>query len=337
MIYSLKVKDKNDNYIEEITSWTNFSYWWELNRPGGCRITFNIDDTKFDTNNFFPARHYVDIFRGDTKIWSGILTAVNGSIGDISGDITAHFTGYLWLLKKMFVSPAGKTISDTDMGSILWDLINDFQGLPNGSYGLTSGSISTGVNKDRAYAPFKNLYDIFHEMSEVENGADFEITSGKALNVYTNQGRRLNATVFEYGKNIEKVYFGFNATDLVNNTFVIGSGEGDQLLYSVAHDIQSQEIYGLMQDTKIHPDVVRLDTLTEHAKEWTSTFKEPTQIYGLDVKASPDTTLGSYGIGDEIKIIINKGYLDIDTYKRIKKLVVSVNDMEKEDIRVEFL
>lgn len=335
-MYSLKIKDKNDNYIEEITSWQNFSYWWELNRPGGARITFNIDDIKFDTNNFFPARHYVDIFRGDRKIWSGIFTLTSGNIGDISGNQTACFEGYLWLLRKMFISAAGKNFTYVDMGTILWTLINDFQNLPNGSYGITQGDISTGINKDRTYSPFKNIYDAFMEMSEVENGADFEITENKALNVYRLQGRRLSS-VFEYGKNITKVYFNFNANDLVNSAYAIGSGEGVDLLYSIAHNIQSQEIFGLMQDTISHPDVVMKGTLIEHAKEWTKVFSEPTEIYAVNVKPFPDPTLKSYGIGDDIRLKINKGYLSgIDTYRRVKKITVSVDSNEKEDVRVEF-
>ena len=336
-MYSLKIKNLDGDYVEEITAWNDFSYWWELNRAGGCTVAFNIDDTKFDLDNFFPARHFIDIFRNNSKIWSGIYTVANGNIDDITGILTAKFEGYLWLLKKMFISPSGKTFTSEDMGTILWTLIDDFQNLPNGDYGLTSGSISTGIDKDRTYAPFKNVYDAFLQMSEVQNGADFEITEDKVLNVYTSQGKRLNH-VFEYGKNIERITgFNINANDLVNNAYAIGSGEGDDLLYSVAHDVQSQELYGLMQDTRLHSDVVLIDTLTEHAKNWVDEYRNMVEIYALDVKASPDPTLKSYGIGDEIRVVINKGYLNIDTYKRIKKLTVSVNSEGKETVSVEFL
>lgn len=335
-MYSLKIKDKTDNYIEEITSWQNFSYWWELNRPSGCNISFNIDDPKFTQNNLFPARHYVDIFRGDRKLWSGVLSGVNGNVGDISGRLNLNFSGYLALLEKMEVSPTGKIFTDVEQGTILWTLIDDFQKLPNGNYGITQGSVTTGITRDREYSPFKNVYEAFMQMTEVIKGCDLEITQDKALNVYTHQGRRLSAIVFEYGKNITGLDFNFSMKDLVNQANVIGSGERDDLLYSVAHNMSSQEIYGLMQKSFPHSDVIIKDTLTEHAKKYVEEYPNPTQIYGCDVRDTVDTALKSYGVGDEVRLRIKKGYLDINTYRRIKKLSVSVDQNEKEDIGVEF-
>jgi len=335
-MYSLKVKNAAGNYIEEITSWNSFQYFWELNRAGGCNISFNIDDPKFTQDNLFPARHYIDIFRGDRKLWSGILSGVSGNVGDISGKLTLIFSGYLALLEKMEVSPAGKVFTDVEQGTILWTLIDDFQNLPNGDCGITQGNVTTGITRDRTYSPFKNVYEAYQQMTEVINGCDIEITGGKVLNVYAHQGRRLPAIVLEYGKNITGINFNFSIRDLVNQANTIGSGEGVDLLYSVAHNMQSQGIYGLMQKSFIHPDVILQDTLTEHAKKYVDEYFEPTQIYGCHVRSTVDTALKSYGVGDEVKLRVRKGYLNIDTYKRIKKLSVSVDQNEKENIFVEF-
>lgn len=335
-IYSLRIKDIDDNYIEEITSWQSFQYFWELNRAGGCNISFSIDDPKFTQNNLFPARHYIDIYRGDRKLWSGVLTGVSGNVGDISGRITLNFSGYLCLLEKMEVSPAGKTFTDIDQGTILWTLVDDFQKLPNGNYGITQGNVATGITRDRTYSPFMNVYQAFQNMTEVINGCDLEITEGKVLNIYAHQGRRLSAIVFEYGKNIAGLNFNFSMKDLTNQANTIGSGEGVDLLYSVAHNMQSQEIYGLMQKSYLHSDVIDVDTLTEHAKKYVEEYPDPTQIYGCSVRDTVDTALKSYGVGDEVRLRIKKGYLDIDTYRRIKKLTVNVNSEEVENIGVEF-
>lgn len=336
-MYSLKIKDKDDNYIEEITSWQSLAYWWELNRSGGCTISFNVDDVKFNMSNLFPAIRYIDIFRGERKIWSGILSEVSGEIDKISGIITLSFSGYLILLEKMEVNPAGRIFTDVDQGTILWTLIDDFQNLPNGGYGITEGNVATGVNRDRTYAPFKNLYDAFIQMTEVINGCDLEITENKVLNVYARKGKRLKAIVFEYpGKNVNGLNFNFAMKDLINQANVIGCGEGDDLLYSVAHNIQSQMVYLLMQKSFVHSDVIIKDTLTEHARKYVEEYKDPTQIYGLDVRDTVDTALKSYATGDEVRLKISKGYLEIDTYKRIKKLSVSVDQNEKESVGVDF-
>ncbi len=335
-MYSLKIKDKDDNYIEEITSWRNFSFWWELNRSGGATISFNLEDVKFNQNNLFPAISYIDIFRGERKLWSGILSGVSGDIGDILGNLNLSFSGYLILLEKMEVNPAGKIFTDIEQGTILWTLIEDFQKLPNGNYGITQGNVITGINRDRTYTPFKNIHEAFIQMTEVEDGCDLEITENKILNVYARKGKRLDAIVFEYGKNVSGLTFNFSMKDLINQASVIGGGEREELLYSVAHNIQSQMIYKLMQKSFVHSDVILKDTLTEHGKKYVEEYKDPTNIYGLDVRDKVDTALKSYGVGDEVRLRIKKGYLDIDTYRRIKKLTISVDSNEKESMGVEF-
>ena len=236
----------------------------------------------------------------------------------------------------MEVDSAGKIFTDIDQGTILWTLINDFQNLPNGNYGITQGNIITGIKRDRTYPPFKNIYEAFRQMTEVINGCDIEITEEKVSNVYAYQGRQLEAIVFEYGKNISGLKFNFSMKDLANQANVIGSGEGEDLLYSIAHNAQSQAIYGLMQKSFLHSDVVLKDTLTEHAEKYVEEYPKPTSIYGVNVKSTADTTLKSYGVGDEVRLRIKKGYLDIDTYRRIKKITVNVNSEEVEDIGVEF-
>lgn len=334
-MYSLKIKDKNNNYIEEITAWQDLSFWWELNRADGCEISFNVDDIKFDMTNLFPALSYIDIFRGERKLWSGFLSKIKGNIDDISGSLILSFKGYLSLLEKMEINPSGRIFSDVDQGTILWTLINNFQNLPNGDYGITQGNITTGRNRDRTYVGFKNIYEAFIQMTEVENGCDLEITENKILNVYASKGRRLKNIIFEYGKNITELKFNFFRKDLVNQANVIGTGEGEDLLYSVAHNIQSQMAYGLMQKSLVHPDVIIKETLTEHAKRYVEEYKNPIRLYELKTRDTVDTALRSYSPGDEIRLRVEKGYLDIDTYKRIKKLIVNVDQNEKENVGVE--
>lgn len=336
MKYKLIIKDKSENAINEL-DWSNFNFSFELNREGKCTVRTNVDlFDKFDMNNLYPSKSYVDIYRYNTKIWSGILTSINGDIDSDSGNMDLNFSDYLYLLKRMKISPLGKTFTLTDQGSILWGLINDFQSLPNGNYGITFGSINTGILRDRTYKAGKGIYEAAIEMTEVVNGCDLEVTQEKVLNVYAKKGHRLGH-VLEYGKNILGFSFGINGDEIVNHSTAYGSGEDTDMLYSVAHNIQSQEKYGLCQGIILKPDVILINTLTEAAQGDVAEHGEPTNITGVRLMPTNDPPLMSYLTGDEIRVKVKKGWFDFDKYKRIKKITVDVSIEEKEDISVEFL
>jgi len=335
-MYALKIKDKDGNYINEITNWSTFSYFFELNRPGAANINLNVDTSgKFTSENLAAGRSYLDIYRNGSLVWSGIMLNPGGTLGKDTGTVTLKFMGYLWLLNKMHVSASIKEFSDTEQGSILWTLLNDYQSLPNGDFGITEGNVTTGVTRDRTYQPFKNLYQAFMEMTEVVNGCDIEITPSKVFNAYLKKGKRLKH-IFEYGRNIEELDFSFDIYDFANCVYALGSGEGEDLLYSVAHNTQSQELYGMLQEVKVFSDVVLVNTLTEHAKQAISEFGQQTAIFSALMKSGNDPSLFGYSVGDEVRVKANKGIININTYKRIKKIDISVDNVGHERARVDF-
>jgi hypothetical protein len=228
-----------------------------------------------------------------------------------------------------------KTFTGIDQGTILWTLIDDFQSLPNGDFGITCGNVTTGVTRDRIYPIAKNVYPAMQEMTEVENGCDIDITVEKVFNAYAHKGIRLNH-VFEYGKNISDFNFSFNSKDFANQFIVLGLRQGDAALYSVASNMQSQEEYGLFQGVKTHPDVELIETLNEHARNYVDVYSKMIEVYSASVFGDDPSFLG-YSVGDEIRLKINKGYLNVDTYKRIKKIAVSVTPEEKENVLLDFM
>lgn len=336
-MYSLKIKDLNSTEINEITDWTNFSFYWEHNREGKANITINLDTDKFTMTNLYAGKSYLDIYRYGTLIWSGILGDITGDIGDIDGTATLTFYSYLWLLNYMFVSPSGRTFTSTDEGTILWTLIDEFQSLtPAADFGITQGSNSTtGTNRDRTYPAFKNLYEAFIQMTEVEGGPDIDIDQNKALQVWAERGRRINY-IFEYGKNIKNLDFSISMADFANMVYTLGSGEGEDQLYSVAHNAASQDEYKLWQKVILHPSVVETETLTEHAKEYAKAFSQPVDVYSATLKAE-DPNFLAYRVGDEVKIKVDYGWLGIEKYKRIKKISVDVTPENYENVTLDFM
>jgi len=334
--YCLKIKDSNGVNIGEITDWKPFNITWELNREGSLSFNRSIDATVFTESTLYPLKHFIDVYRYNKKIWSGILTQVNPRLDENYGDMGLTFNGFLWLLRKMKVSPSGRIFSAVDQGDILWSLIDQFQSLPNGNWTITQGVTETGTTRDRTYEPLKDMYDAAIEMTEIINGCDVEITDDMVFNAYAHKGIKLKH-VFEYGKNIKKIDFSIDGKDVINQSFAVGKSSTADIFYNVAHDMQSQEVYKLLQGVFSFPSVELEDTLAEHAKECASAYSQPIKVYGCELYPTDDPTFGAYSVGDEIRLIAKKEYVNIDVYKRIQKITLSVDQEEKESIKVDFI
>ena len=277
----------------------------------------------------------VRVIRDDTVIAAGQLSYAYPRIEE--GDkriIDIRTTSWLDLLAKRFTATP-YTFSGIDAGTIGWTLINDTQNLTDGNFGITQGVIQTSVNRDRTYEIDKNIYQLLVQLSEVQNGFDFEVTWNKVFNVYYPRiGSRRTDITFTYPGNIRSIGFERDGMQMANQIIGRGQGTGADVLKSAATDTVLRGIYKLRQDIVDWPDVVLLQTLTEHANGELTDRKRFLDIPDLTLDGTSNPVYGTYQIGDEVQIRVenNDLFAPINDYFRIDATTLEIDQNDKETV-----
>jgi len=283
----------------------------------------------------------IRIRRGTRYLAGTQISYFDPQFDEKSNKVNVRGVGFLDLFASRYIDWNGNTdwvYSSTDAGAIAWDLINHSQSQINGNYGITQGTIQTSVNRARTYPAYKNIKEALVELSQVQNGFDFEFAYDKKFNVYyPSQGIDLTNTVlFNYPGNIKKFQPTRDGTQMFNRAIVRGQGQGTQQLIETRDDTVTQAFYYVRESVLSYPDISETATLDAHGDGQIAVFKNPLEIIQLTIDGSKQPFLGSYWIGDRIKIEIDRqlkdyGYIKNHTYK-IDAIDVSIDDNDVEDI-----
>jgi hypothetical protein len=104
---------------------------------------------------------------------------------DEHGDDRISFQAvtYERLMNRRVIGAGGLLYNTTDVGTILWNAVQHTQAKVGGDFGITVGSIATGVTASIDWAPGENLGARIEELM-VTAGCYWEIDDNKQLNVY---------------------------------------------------------------------------------------------------------------------------------------------------------
>lgn len=285
------------------------------------------------------------IWRDDVVIASGQINYTSLSTKDVGIDITVSTDGWFNLLKDRYL--LGATSYNQDAGQIAWDAINLSQNNPaylnadltnDADFGITQGVIQSSVVRERDYQD-KNVKDLVVQLSEVNNGFDFEITWDKKFNVYyPKMGIKRDDIVFSYPGNIQNISTDGDATEIYNELNIYGSGTGDNKVKAQVIDRSSISKYKLRQNPRIYNDVINVDTLTEHGNGIKSYSANPSDILTITVDGRSNPEFGTYRLGDEVLIVTDNqmALKPLNNFWRIEQMILSVDEdnLETVDIKV---
>jgi len=329
--WDFELKDNADNVLGVLPA-RNRKYAKYLNNAGAASFETNLkyDDADVQTliSAIAPSATYVRIERDGKAMFQGEVQQPNEELSADSEVFTVPVLGHFAQLDDRF-TPDLVTYTQIDQGTIAWNLINDSQTV-SGTFGITQGVLTTGILRDRSYE-MKRISDCIKELAACEQGFDFEITPDKVFNVfYPQRGVRINGPVFEYGKNIVKVSRAYlKPKNLIR---AIGAGEGENMLKVSVGDASSISLYGTREEILSLKDVSIYNTLVEQATDYLNLWKLPPKVIRLDVKAGSDPELGGYEEGDYIRVKVDYGRMQIDTWLRIYGIEVSVDDNDFESV-----
>jgi hypothetical protein len=339
-LYDFVIVDKAGNKVASLQGAHQRSYATYLNKTGEARFVLSPTDPVLTADTLLLGHKELQVWRANKLVWGGELVYARTDLSADDERVEVAAKGYLDLLAKRYVGTAAAPVSyeagDWNIDQIAAELVY----LYAGDFGITIGAYPASSRPaDRTNMQYKNLKEIVDEVGNdhVQNGIDFEITPDKKFNVfYPQKGRQLPEIVFEWGVNIVSCYEIRDATELANQVIVLGAGEGSSMVTAMVENTALQAIYKKRQTILYHKEIIGVETLEEHGDKELAVHQLPPQIIGVTTKGDLAPTVGSYEVGDSVRVKIKRGLIDIDGFYRIYGIAVQVTDSDEETIQLIF-
>ncbi len=287
-----------------------------LNRSGTFSCSMPLDHSETSAlRTSTPYLGAVEVFKNKTSIWSGFLQNIDDDF--VSGTRNLTYVGWGELLRKRFISTA-TTLSD-DISNIASAAISSTNA--NWYTGIVLGSaFQVGLTVSRTLNPGDNIADLLQQMSDVENGYDYQfyIQRDPFLQplapiieylIIPKTGSSKPNAIFELGRNVLAMNRSYDGTALANFVQVNGSSS---VAPGAAWEQQSLETYGLLQDWITLGDVNSNDVLNAYANVEVMLRRNGKAMWQLTPVPSdgsgrvPEPFI-NYGLGDIIYVTAKRG------------------------------
>lgn len=340
-LYEFVIKNKSGETLAVLDSIKNRQFSLYLNKSGDASFELQPTDLKATGDLFQVGSKELYIYRAGKLIWGGELVSRRVDLSDGRETMVVNAKGFFDLLsKKVIGSPlASLSYSSQDAGDIAWDLIDRSQTGTNASFGITRGSHPTTKNRDRTYDDFITVKDAILGLAStnIKDGFDFEIDANKQFNIFYPKGMQKSDIIFEWGRNITSFSEVQDASNMANQIIGIGAGVGSDLLTSTRNaDATVQSNYKIRQKTISRKEVSVSATLQDHTDNELALNQVQQVILSLKYKGNLEPSLGSYLVGDSVKVRIKHGIVQVDQFYRVYGIKVKINDEEDEEIDLTF-
>ncbi len=290
-------------------------YGFRFNRPGAISFELPLGHPKTVRADIEEGVHEVGIEREGTVVWVGPILTVKE---DYRGKTLAFGgEGLMAYLRRMHITDTLTfTVGVDDQFDIARALIEHHQDKTDGNFGIdTTATTTSGRKRDRTYqvAAQKNVYDAVVELSEVDDGFDFNFnpdTRGFDLS-YPKRGQRRTDIVFD-DRNIRQFDRQRDATG--QGSEVLGKFGGD--LITSAQDAAAVTKYGLTQRVVVQQDVSVTQTATDQVADALNAYKDVPNLISLTVDTD-EPQVFTYVPGDEVKVEWPSKYDPVNEFQRL--------------------
>jgi hypothetical protein len=331
---------------------TGVNYTQTLNAAGTASGRILLSDASVQKMNVLlstiPERCAWYIDRDGTIVWGGIIWNRKYSSKSQTLDLTAReFESYFeYRLITQTVS-----WSSADQLTIAQSVVNTAQSATNGNIQVVVGTNVSGILISPTYYGYEHrtVMSVLQDLSKANNGFDFNITcaydtSGniiKTLNTgYPRLGKTYSATdqtasVIELGSNVVEYTYDQDGTKGANTIYAIGAGQADGQLQYIAQDLTKLTAgYPLLEKTSNYSQLNDVAILTTYANGELLGVSSPPETFQLVIPASKDPILGTYAIGDDMRVRITDPMFitGIDTIYRLTAMNITAGETAGENV-----
>lgn len=322
------------------------TYIDELNRPGSATLGCPIQSLSSAAKERLAALHTfpseVWVYRGSTLAWAGELQtlALQGQVVNLG---CAGLLGYTF---RMGVTST-LTFSADDQFAIAAGLVDHWQNLAYGNYGIDTSSVGTsGVVRDREYLrdELHNIGTRLAELGAVNNGFDMHVNAATRALVLSSptRGTDLSGSVFFDERNIDSAGVALSVTpeDLVTDVSVTGTRETatgeNSVTYADRANTGLRATYGRSWSGQNFQNVTVAETVEGHGDAYLDARSTTLFQPGVSLVPRVGADVGDFGPGDLVSYSYDAGLGRQSGTYRISKVMVSVDSDGKQRIGVEF-
>jgi hypothetical protein len=299
-----------------------------------------------------PGRTAIYVNRDGELLWGGIIwttryVAASGVLEIGAADFLSYFD-HRFVLHPDLTS----TISYTDVDQIVIArrILEIAQSHDGGNMDLTFiGTQSSPVTRTVLYGPseLKPVAEALRDLANAEDGFDFTVdvrydVTGEPERVvrfgHPRIGQPGQPHVWEYGANLIDYTWPRDASSMVTRLIAQGTADDNAPLMSIASDNAAHRAgWPLLEDAS-QVDAKTVAELAAHARGELAARRRPVVLPELTVRADLDPVVGTYSVGDDVRIIIDDPFfadeqLDV-TMRLIGYEVVPGDDAGQEEVKL---
>lgn len=323
--------------------WSSLAWAEELSKPQRLDVSVsmaNLSDAVL--RRLINARDMpteLHLYRGSQLVFAGPFMNAQRQ----AETITMYAQGLLgyaryWIVEEDLV------FSQVDQFTIVKDLIDHWQGLEYGHFGIDTSQVTTsGMLRDATYLAKENhnIGQRIEELGKRINGFDVDVDPiTRALRLYhpikgVDRSAGEDAIVID-SSNVTNgdVAWSVGPDDVASEAY--GSGtSNDVSLRAHASNLDLRAQFGRVGVASSFDGVSVQDTLDGHTQALLDARAEPLFIPGPDVRVTPDTDPTMYGVGDTVAYVLTDR-LGVQGAFRIRKRTIKVSNTGRELASFEF-
>jgi hypothetical protein len=243
------------------------------------------------------------------------------------------------MLTTRQTGPAGALYTDVDQVAIMWDLIARTQAEPGGDWGVTFGPQAAPAQlRQKTIDPGKPLLGSMDEISQLDNGCEWEIDPHLVFRTYTTRGVD-NGVVLDYGGLITGIERQL-PMEYANSVIVTGSQDPDGTAptpVQVSTPGIATDPAGRWETSAGYSTITRQPTLAARGLWLLGEASVLRPTWAVTLKAGAWEGMAHVGVGDRAKLVARSGRLRIADPHRAVEINASIGADGQETIRLGLL
>lgn len=300
---------------------------------GHAFAQFSIDGRADEAAGIVERRDDLWAYRDGTLVFRGRIVGAQDNIDPNRHDVQFHavdYRGMLTLAAK--VEPPVPTFSAVDQGQIPWQLIQSWEALAGGDWGITEGVGGTsGTTRDETdITPFAPVGEVIDRLLRRDGGGEWEISPTLELNRWWPQRGDITGAVLDYGGVLSRI--GRSLPEFGN----VGGATGNDITaaaVAAAAGVAADQ-RGRWTVAQGFPSVSVQSTVTAKAQWLLDQASSASESWQAEFRARGWNGPSHVWIGDTVELRVASGRLSIAAPHRVVELQAVCGDHGTEKIAV---